>query len=298
MLICDTHADTLWAMASGRTEGLDITREMLTARKDDTRVQALALFIPPHGMEQSPTALEKELLAAERLLAQGWYQVTRVEDARMGEANFLLTIEGGEAFGDDADNVNRLSSRGVRIASLTWNSPNLLAQSSELGNDTGLTDFGRVVVSRMRQCHMAVDVSHLNQLGFWDLLEMGAMPMASHSCARTLCDITRNLTDDQLRALFEIRSYVGVNFYSAFLSASGQANLDTLIDHIAYMCDLGGEDCVGLGSDFDGIDAWPDGLRNTGDLPALFDRMRQRGFDEELVEKIAGLNFKRYLSLI
>lgn len=91
---------------------------------------------------------------------------------------------------------------------------------------------------------------------------------------------------------------MGVNFYPLFLSDDSRADLDRVVDHIAHMCDLGGEAHVGLGSDFDGIETHPEGLRNAGDLPALLERMRRRGFGEPLVEAVAGLNFKRYLESI
>jgi len=296
MLICDTHADTLYSCTKGCT-CFDVTREFLIG-SPDTRVQALAMFVTPKGMAETPTLLERELQVMEQFKKEGWRQIVRLDDALPGEANAFLTIEGGEAFGDDEDNVERLAQAGVLTAALTWNYQNLIAQPAALGNDQGLTSFGRQIVRRMQQHHMAADVSHLNERGFWDLIEMGVVPMASHSCVRALCDHSRNLTDDQLRALFEQKGFVGVNFYSFFLHPEGKADLDTVIDHMAYMCDLGGEDCVGFGSDFDGIDCWPDGLRTAADVPALLDRMRARGFGEKLVEKIAGLNFKRYLSLM
>ncbi len=297
MLICDTHADTLYAMAAeGRPAELpfDVRREHFLDSRD-VRVQALALFVCTGGMALSPTIVERELAALERLKQQGFVQITQLSEARPGVPNVLLTIEGGEAFGNDPSNVERFARLGVRAAALVWNNENLLAHPAVGDSSQGLTPFGREVVRRMRQCRMAVDVSHLNERGFWDLMDGNVPPMASHSCARALCDHPRNLTDTQLRALFRAGGYVGVNFYPVFLSPSGQAGIDTVIDHIAYMCDLGGERCVGLGSDFDGIERYPRGLRTAGDLPALFDRMRQRGFDQALIESIAGQNFARYL---
>ena len=296
MLICDTHADTLYSRARGKKH-FDITLEHMLS-SNDTRVQAMALFVTPQKMAETPSILQRELDELEKAKKEGWRQIAHLEDALPGQANLLLTIEGGEAFGEDEDNVERMANIGVRMAALTWNYENLIAQPAERGEDHGLTDFGRRVVRRMQKHHMAADISHLNQSAVWDLLEMGVIPMASHSCVRALCDHYRNLTDDQLRALFQAGGFVGVNFYSAFLSPDGKASLDTVVDHIAYICDLGGENCVGFGSDFDGIDLWPEGLRNAGDIPALLDCMRRRGFGETLVENIAGLNFKRYLSLI
>ena len=145
---------------------------------------------------------------------------------------------------------------------------------------------------------MAVDVSHLNEAGFYDLLDGIAPLMASHSCARALCNHIRNLTDDQLRQLFRAGGFVGVNFCSDFLSEDGRADVNRVIDHMAHMCDLGGENHVGFGSDFDGIDDWPVGLRHAGQITNLIEGLRRRGFGEELVEKIAGLNFKAYMERI
>ena len=247
MLICDTHADTLYALADeSRPAGrpLDVTARRLT-EGGHARVQCLALFVSTGGMDLRPTIVERELAAFERLKAEGFCQITDLSQARAGLPNAMLTIEGGEAFGGDPGQVDRFADMGVRMAALVWNNENGLAHPAVGGEAGGLTPLGREVVRRMRARHMAVDVSHLNERGFYDLLD-------------------------------------------------GQ-DIDRVIDHIAHMCDLGGENQVGLGSDFDGIDAWPEGLRHAGDIPALLEGMRRRGFAEPLVEAVAGLNFKRYM---
>lgn len=297
MLICDTHADTLYALADeSRPAGrpLDVTARRLT-EGGHARVQCLALFVSTGGMDLRPTIVERELAAFERLKAEGFCQITDLSQARAGVPNAMLTIEGGEAFGGNPGQVDRFADMGVRMAALVWNNENGLAHPAVGGEAGGLTPLGREMVRRMRARHMAVDVSHLNERGFYDLLDGQAPPLASHSCARALCGHPRNLTDDQLRALFEAGGYVGVNFFPRFLSDDCRADIDRVIDHIAHMCDLGGENQVGLGSDFDGIDAWPEGLRHAGDIPALLEGMRRRGFAEPLVEAVAGLNFKRYM---
>lgn len=301
MLICDTHADTLYAMqnkARRPEDPLDVTVERLTGTSD-VRVQALALFVGANGTRgDDADIVARELAAFEQLKSQGFFQVTELSQAKEGVANAMLTIEGGEAFGDDPASVERFAGLGVRAAGLVWNHENRLAQPAKGGSGAGLTPFGREVVFRMRQCRMAVDVSHLNERGMWETLDGPVPPMASHSCARALCNHPRNLTDPQLRALFQAGGYVGVNFYPRFLDDSGKADIDRVIDHIAHMCDRGGERCVGLGSDFDGIDEYPLGLRHAGDVPALLERMRARGFGEPLVRAVAGGNFARYLSAL
>lgn len=298
MLICDTHADTLYAMQQPeRSAGLpfDVTKERLLGTQD-VRVQALALFVGADGARNVvDEIIQRELAAFEALKAQGFVQIREVEEAQAGQVNVMLTIEGGEAFGRDEAGVDAYAAVGVRAAALVWNNENGLAYPATGGGSGGLKPFGRRVVARMRKNRMAVDVSHLNPRGALEVLDGGPPPMASHSCARALCDHPRNLTDSQLRAIFSAGGYVGVNFYPVFLSESGKADLDRVVDHMAHMCALGGEHHVGLGSDFDGIDEYPEGLRHAGDVPALLDRMRARGFDEALVSAIAGENFAHYL---
>ncbi len=301
MLICDTHADTLYAMQDPRRPAhmpLDVQKEHLCAG-GHTRVQALALFVGGNGLTGEDTGLiQRELTMLEKLKTQGWRQITRMDEATPGEANILLTIEGGEAFGSNPESVAQFARMGVRAAALVWNNENLLAHPAKGGSRQGLTPYGQQIVQEMRRCRMAVDISHLNRRGADEVMDSDVPVMASHSCAAALCDHFRNLTDDQLRRLFATGGYVGVNFYVPFLTVCGSADLDTVIDHMAHMCSLGGENHVGLGSDFDGIDEYPLGLRNAGDVPALLERMSHRGFSDSLIRRIAGENFAAYLDRI
>ena len=301
MLICDTHADTLYALQDrSRPAGQPVdVRLCHFADPADTRIQAMALFVGPQGLTGSDHDLiRRELDQLEKLKRQGFRQIRSPEEALPGCANILLTIEGGEAFGEDAASVEQFAALGVRAAAPVWNNENLLAHPARGGSAEGLKPFGREILRAMRRCRMAVDISHLNERGSDEAMDSDVPCMASHSCARSLCDHPRNLTDRQLKRLFATGGYAGVNFYIPFLTASGRADLDTVIDHMAHMCDLGGENHVGLGSDFDGIDEYPEGLRNAGDIPALLERMRRRDFPEPLVQKIAGENFAAYMKRI
>ena len=162
MLVCDTHADTLYALsAPDRPAGgpLDVTAELLTAG-GGVRVQCLALFVCTNGMRMSPTIVERELQAFEGLKQRGFCQITELSQAREGVANAMLTIEGGEAFGGDAAQVDRFADLGVRMAALVWNNENGVAHPALSGSGEGLTPLGWDIVRRMRSRHMAVDVSH------------------------------------------------------------------------------------------------------------------------------------------
>lgn len=302
MLICDTHADTLYALSNpNRDAGLpcDVTLERLTAgNPGDIRVQAFALWTGPEGLLGKDVGLiDREMQAMGELEKLGFAQVCNLDEAIAGKANFMLTIEGGEAFNGGMQTVDAFALWGVRIAAIVWNNENMFATPAITGSDKGLTTQGRGLVARMNRQHMAVDVSHLNIAGVKDTLSISKAPIiASHSCCRALCDHPRNLTDDQLKAIFDMGGYVGVNFFPMFLHPSNQADINTVIDHVDHMASLGGAKFIGMGSDFDGIETHPVGLEHAGTVYGLFDRMKARGYSDEVITDFAGENLKRYMA--
>lgn len=296
MFIADTHCDTLYAMARHPGEKLMITPELL--RQGGVTLQTLALWTGPKGADADALA-EEELAQLPRLTAAGLRQVDDPAQAKEGECCFMLSIEGGELFQSDLASVQRWHERGVRMAAISWNNPTRIAQPAKSGSREGLSDYGVQVIREMQRVGMAVDVSHLNEAGYWDLFRKGDRPpMASHSCVRSLCDHFRNLTDEQLRAMIQNGGYVGVNFYPHFLSRDGQATVRTVAEHIDYICQMGGEKIVGFGSDFDGIEVCPDGLENAGQIPALLEELRRMGYSEDAIAGVAGGNLRDYFQRI
>ena len=297
MLICDTHADTLWRMAEPEeTAGrpFDITKEFLSA-PEHTYVQALALYVSTGGMQRQPTVVEKELSAFAQLKAAGWHQIRNVEEAVPGQANVMLTIEGCEAFGGDPANVEKFAEMGVRMAALTWNNENEIAHPAKHGSKEGIKPQGWEILKAMASLKMAADTSHLNEAGFWDLIDRHSQPpMASHSCAKRLRPHFRNLTDEQIRAMVGRGGWIGVNFYPWFLTENGRAGVEDIVCHIDHMCQLGAQKHVGFGSDFDGIEITPHDCQSPADVPAILDGLRRRGYSEEALADIAGLNFLNY----
>lgn len=294
MFIADTHADTLYAMGVTHTPHPAVTPERL--RRSGVTLQTLALWTGPDGSRGDVDGIIRaELAALPSLTAAGLKQVDDPAEAVEGECAFMLSVEGGEVFEAGLDTVADFRRRGVRIATLTWNHPNAIGQPAKSGSADGLTPYGLRVVKEMQRLGIAADVSHLNEAGFWDLFAKGDRPpMASHSCVRSLCDHFRNLNDDQLRAMIQYGGYVGVNFYPAFLSEDGQADVRTVAEHIDYICQLGGSEIVGLGSDFDGIECAPRNLQHPGDLPNLWNELRRMGYSEAAIEGIAGGNLRDY----
>ena len=293
MLICDTHCDTLYQMAAHPAEALDVTMERL--RAGGVSLQTLALYV---GGDPRPETVRKlfagMLQAFDRLKMSGWTQVFDPRDAVDGEVRVMLSIEGCEIFGSSLESIAEWRERGVRMAAVTWNHVNALGTPAKINAVDGLTPFGRQAVREMARLGIAPDTSHLNERGFYDILEMGIVPVASHSCCRALCGHSRNLTDDQLKELFRAGGYVGLNFYPWFLSNDGKCTLDTLADHMLHMLELGGEGMVGFGSDFDGIEVKVPGLEHPGHLPALFETLERRGITGDILAGIAGRNLLSY----
>lgn len=197
--------------------------------------------------------------------------------AASGRVAGVLHLEGCDCLEGNMANMEFFYELGVRSASLTWNGENALA--SGCGSMGGLKPFGKEVLSFLENNHMIVDAAHLNDESFWDVLKMAKGPVvSSHSCARTLCNNERNLTEDMFRALMLTGGGVGINFYTMFLNGTKKADLSDVLRHIDYFINLSAGKRVGIGSDFDGIDYAPTGLSGTGDLINL----------ESLLEKQYG----------
>ena len=298
MLLFDTHADTLFRLCfpDGEGEEMDVTKEMLL--QGGVTVQTMAMFVGRSDLKSIRIAFDRLLQKKEELKAAGFRQVDELREAKEGDTAFMLSVEGCDLLDGHGEMLYDWRKQGVRMAALTWNYENCVATPACKDASSGLKPFGREAVREMQRLKMAVDVSHLNEGGFYELLEMGVVPLASHSCCRKLCDHTRNLTDDQLRALFSAGGYVGVNFYPAFLRRDEKADIRDVCDHVIHMLEMGGEGKIGFGSDFDGIEMKPAGLSGPQDFPALLNALRRRGLDEKTITGIAGENLLHYYDRI
>lgn len=223
----------------------------------------------------------------------------QVRQLRPEDFKVLLAVEGGEVLEGRISNLRILHLLGFRSLTLTWNQRNQLADGvGERESKGGLTTFGKEVVREMNRLGMLIDVSHLNEAGFWDVLDHSDKPIAaSHSCCRALWDHPRNLWDSQLKALKSNGGVMGINFYPGFLGG-GKATIDRVVQHLEHAAVVAGPDHIGLGSDFDGINRTPIGLENAALLPGITERLLARGWSEEDVLKTLGGNFLRVLSQI
>ena len=297
MILFDTHADTLYKRACHPEEALDVTPDRLS--QGGVTVQTMALFVGGSPkLKDIAAAMDRMWALGEKLPEEGIKQVTDYRDAKEGERAFIYSIEGCDLLENGLEQLEAWRKKGVRMAALTWNYENCVGTPAKKDAFSPLKPFGREAVKEMARLGIAPDTSHLNERGFYDLLEMGIVPLASHSCCRALCGHSRNLTDDQFKALFQAGGYVGINFYPSFLSEDGNADLDTVCDHALHMISLGGENHIGFGSDFDGIERKPQGLSGPQDFPALLNALRRRGVTESQIEAMAGKNLMAYYDRI
>ena len=208
----------------------------------------------------------------------------------------MLTLENGKAIEGSLANLRNIYRLGVRAMTLTWNGANEIADGIFVENSGGLTAFGKSVVSEMNQLGMIIDVSHLSEQGFYDVLSLSEVPvMASHSNSLSMCSHVRNLTDEQIKLLANSGGVMGLNLYPVFLTDSGRAELSDCLRHIEHILRIGGEECLTLGSDFDGfLTESVKGLSGPDDYVSLFELLEKQGYPESLIEKITYKNFLRF----
>jgi len=219
-----------------------------------------------------------------------------------GRRAAFLSVEGAELLGCSLEGLDRAYQLGVRAVNLTWNHANALSGSVMEEPERGLSELGRRFVRRMQEYGMLVDVSHLSDAGFWDVVELseeaGVPFFASHSDARAVYPHPRSLTDEMFRAVARCGGTVGINLYRPLLAGPEEpVNVDTVLAHMEHFLSLGGERTLALGCDFDGChDLLPDGLDGIGQLERLCDGMLRRGFPEPLARGILFENLKRVVS--
>jgi membrane dipeptidase len=297
------HVDLPRALRSGLAGGCFA---VFTCKPSDEEYESGAYYAAaPHER-----ALEEALAQVALLLrlARSGCGIRIVRAARDLDGDGIaavLHLEGAEPVGPELDELEVLHAAGMRSLGLVWSRPNAFATGVPFGfpgspdQGAGLTDRGRALVRACNELRIVVDVSHLNERGFWDVADVSTAPLvASHSGAHVLCASPRNLTDDQLRAIGERRGLVGINFHVGFLRADGAEDADTplatIVEHASHVAQVAGIECVGLGSDFDGA-MMPAPLGDVTGLPALLGELRDAGFSEAEVEGIAYRNWRRVL---
>lgn len=243
---------------------------------------------PVDYFEKKKVAILKEIDKNRNVIRQAFSADEIERNREAGIMSAILTIEGAAGFGFDPARLEDLYKIGFRMSSLGWNEQNPLTGSHVTGG--GLTDLGRIYLKEMQRLGMIVDVSHISDQGFWDIIDISEGPVvATHSNSRHVHHVTRNVTDDMFRAICASGGVVGINLYPDFLGE--KANLDTVCDHIFHLLEID-TDCrhISLGADLDGVDCLPEGFAGVQDYPKLSDRLLERGLREDMVYRIFWSN--------
>ncbi len=355
----DLHADTTQRMLDER---VDLSQRLPDGHVDSVRAkeggldaQFFSIWVEPQlygaGGAKAMKRADDQIAAVRQLTEKHpelWEMARSAADVRRiageGKLAALLGLEGGYAIDDRIENVGRYYNLGVRYMSPAWTVSTSWAGSSgdEAGKKLGLTDFGKQVIREMNRLGMMVDVSHLSDKAFWDIVNTSTKPViATHSACRALADVPRNLNDEMIKALAKSGGVVCVIFYPPFLEPGWSAKKDKVdneiaalvqkasdeeqggvaqkklardrvrrqeflkrlppvtaarvVDHIDHIVKLVGIDHVGIGSDFDGIQATVSNLSNVAELPNLTRELLKRGYSAGDVEKILGGNILRVM---
>lgn len=286
-----------------------------------------AVFVPPashvakffkrdaeqEALRHDPLAITEQQIAIFQQLAQqsaGQARICRsvseIEDCMaQGVLAMVLHIEGAEGLDEDLSQLEGWVAAGLRSIGPFWNIPNRFGfgingtfpGSPDTGE--GMTDAGKRLIRACNQHRLMIDLSHMNEKTFWQVAELSDAPLvASHSNVHALCPQPRNLTDAQLAAIRERDGLVGLNFGNAFLRSDGKRDSDTplsvMVQHLDYLLEKLGEDRVALGSDFDGISV-PEAIGDVTGLPHLLNALREAGYTEALIHKLAQGNWLRVL---
>ncbi len=237
---------------------------------------------------------EISLNESEIKLCQGFSDLKEAEES--GKCAAILTCEGASPFACE-DGVQRANSYGVKLITLTWNGENEVGYGCQSGCDSGLKPLGKQILKDMERLNIVADVSHLNTAGFYDAISSGARVIASHSNSKSVLDKTRkdsedkffscrrNLDDEQIKLLIECKGLIGINFCKSFLGDEGDDGFEAVFRHMTHILELGGENVLAIGSDFDGCEINPT-LSGVDKMPDLEKFLLKKGFDKELTDKI------------
>ena len=304
-------------------------------QKGDYLLQNFALFVnlgacedPWREVQELFKLYEQEMLKNRDVIAPALSFADIEKNRSEGRMSAVLTVEEGGVCGGDVEKLRTLYRQGVRMMTLSWNYPNELGSPNLDGRrgeklqearksggsltasqavldylntpnvKDGLTETGILFVQEMERLGMIVDVSHMSDAGFYDVVANTEKPfVASHSNARAVCPCVRNMSDDMIRRLAERGGVMGLNFCADFLTQvlPGEENPGTVaavVEHAKHIVSVGGEECLGLGSDFDGIETHAE-LTGADQMERLADALKKGGFTERQVDKIFGGNVLR-----
>ena len=311
MRIIDMHCDTLiegWRKPERSFYDGDTSINLKLLKENGSLLQFFAMYLSRNEMKtMDPYDILKGIYGYYQTQMEKYSDIIKpvysaqdvLENEKKGLLSSLLTVEDGVFIDGKIERVQEVYDMGVRLITLMWNFENSVGfpcSDEPEAHLKGLKPFGIEVVEKMNELGIIIDVSHMSEGGFYDVARYSKKPfVASHSCARALCNHRRNLTDDQLKTLGNAGGIAGVNFECSFLKeGSNCATYDQIIEHLLYMKDKAGIDAVGFGSDFDGIEDNGE-LVNYSGFKTLLERMEGK-FTYDEIDKICRENALRVIN--
>ncbi|HBK27937.1 MAG TPA: peptidase [Dialister sp.] len=306
MKYIDLHCDTITELALRPERGnlaknnceIDISK----LQKGQCFIQDFAIWYDQKNEEAPWDYFQKLLAVYQREIAANdcMHPILKASDIDLCEKNekigAMLSIEGGEVIGGSLEKLQEAYDAGVRLMTLTWNYANELAFPNGMeGPDKGITPVGWEVIEAMNRMGMIVDTSHLNDVGTEEILKSHALPpVASHSDARAITGHQRNLTDPLIRLFADKGGLIGLNFSNHFTGDSEITKVENIVRHAQHIRDIGGDDVLAIGTDFDGIQPTLE-IEDASQMDKLAVGLSKRGFTDDEIEKIFYLNAKWYL---
>lgn len=322
MKVVDMHCDTILRIydEGGNLFENNFNIDLKKMVKGDYLLQNFAMFVnlgdnvdPLTKAQQLIDLYYNEIEKHQDIIKPVYCYQDILENQKNGLMSAMLTLEEGAVVNNDLALLRNYYRLGVRMITLTWNHPNGIGYPNlvstkefkdlyHLNTKDGLTDFGIEYVKEMERLGIIIDVSHLSDAGFYDVLKYTTKPfVASHSNARSVCGVARNMSDDMIKLLAKRNGVMGINFCGDFLKASktgGERScIKDMVNHILYIKNLVGIDYVGLGSDFDGISQDLE-LKDASMMPMLKDALFEAGLKEEEIEKVFYKNVLRLYQTI
>ncbi len=318
MNLFDLHCDTAGECFKRKTGLYDghLHLNICKGKALDKWTQLFAIWIPDElrggqSLEYFENVLAnfREEISANSSKIQLCQGISDVEEAHENrKCAAVLTCEGGSPFVGN-DNIYLANEYGVKLITLTWNAENELGYGCQSGVESGLKPEGKALLKQMERQNIAADVSHLNRAGFYDAISSGAKVIASHSNSETVLKKTRkdsedkffscrrSLDDEQIKLLIECGGLIGINFCKSFLGDEGEDGFEAVYRHMSYILDMGGENILAIGSDFDGCEINSE-LSGVDKIPALKAYLCKKGIDNLLLNKIFYENSNKFFKTI
>lgn len=289
MQIFDLHCDTLYKANEGKGLVGNYEFSFEKAKKYKSYTQTMAIWIPDEYRNKSAWNLLENCCKLLKKIIEKDNDFIQIDNFNLLGNNpyeAILSVESGAVLCGKLENIEKLRKLGVRFLTLTWNGNNEIGDGILCENAKGLTGFGKLAIPELEKNSIIIDISHASEPLFWQVAELSQKPfVATHSNAREICTHKRNLTAEQFKYIVKTGGIVGLNFHKFFITDDGKANFSDLEKHLYYFLNLGGENAVALGSDFDGSEM-PDCIKGTESMRDFYNYLLSKNYSEDLLNKI------------